>query len=86
VTDIILYTSANCIYCDRAKDLLTKLGIVYNEYRVDIDRKQLNIMMERTGKRTIPQVFIGKYYVGGFDELYHLHQVGQLNLLLQREE
>lgn len=81
---IIIYTSATCPYCIQAKVLLDKKGAAYQEIRVDLDPQALSIMMEKSGRRTVPQIFIGDFHVGGCDELYQLDQDGKLDALLNQ--
>lgn len=79
-----MYTSAVCPYCIRAKALLQKRGVVdMEEVRIDLDPVQRHHMMETTGRRTVPQIFIGDTYVGGCDELYALDARGGLLPLLR---
>ena len=80
---VILYTSENCAYCTRAKQLLTEQGVPYTEKRVDLNADWRTEMLTRSGgRRTVPQIFIGEQHIGGFDELYHLQQTGKLKDLL----
>lgn len=68
-----MYTSAVCPYCIRAKALLQKRGVAaIEEIRIDLDPEQRHHMMEVTGRRTVPQIFIGDTHVGGCDDLYAL--------------
>lgn len=83
--DIVVYSTAWCGYCDRAKALLERKGLVYRDIRVDEDPAERQAMLARTGgRRTVPQVFIGDRHVGGFDELYALDKAGELDTLLGR--
>jgi len=79
---VIVYTTNHCPYCLRAKALLDRKGVSYEEIRVDEDPKQRDIMIEKTGRRTVPQIFINDESIGGFDDLYVLDQNGQLDQLL----
>ena len=80
---ITMYSSAVCPYCVRAEQLLRSKGVTELEtIRVDLDTSRRVEMMERTGRRTVPQIFIGDTYVGGCDELYELEHQGRLNDLL----
>lgn len=81
--EIIIYSSEHCPYCVRAKMLLDKKHAPYSEIRVDLDDAQRDIMIERSGRRTVPQIFIDGYHVGGCDDLYALEQAGKLDPLLQ---
>jgi glutaredoxin 3 len=75
---ILLYTTGWCPSCARAKALLERKGLKYREINVEDDPGQRAEMMTRSGRRTVPQIFIGETHVGGFDELYALEQAGRL--------
>ena len=78
-----MYTTAVCPYCIRAKQLLKAKGVEQiEEIRVDTDPAQRQHMMETTGRRTVPQIFIGDTHVGGCDDLIALDQRGGLLPLL----
>ena len=79
---IIVYSSANCPYCDRAKALLTRKGAQFEEIRVDLDPLAKDRMIELTGRRTVPQIYMGSLHVGGCDDLYALERSGELAKLL----
>jgi glutaredoxin 3 len=79
-----IYTTAVCPYCIRAKQLLTAKGVAHiEEVRIDIDAQARAHMMEVTGRRTVPQIFIGDTHVGGCDDLMALDSQGGLLPLLQ---
>jgi glutaredoxin 3 len=79
-----MYTTAVCPYCIRAKQLLTAKGVAHiEEVRIDIDAQARAHMMEVTGRRTVPQIFIGDTHVGGCDDLMALDSQGGLLPLLQ---
>lgn len=79
-----MYTTAVCPYCIRAKQILQSRGVeAIDEIRVDLDPGQRLSMMEITGRRTVPQIFIGDTHVGGCDDLVALDQQGRLAPLLQ---
>ena len=81
---VLLYSTAVCPYCVRAERLLEAKGVTSIEkIRVDLDPEQRVLMMQRTGRRTVPQIYIGATHVGGFDDLYALDQAGGLDPLLQ---
>ena len=81
--EVVLYTTAICPYCERAKRLLAKKGAAWREVRVDREPAQLEAMLARSaGRRTVPQIFIGARHVGGFDELAALELEGGLDALL----
>ena len=78
-----LYTTLVCPYCQRAKALLKQRGVQQiEEIRVDLEPAQRLAMVERTGRRTVPQIFIGETHVGGCDELIELDRRGALAPLL----
>lgn len=78
-----MYSTAVCPYCIRAKQLLRERGVEQiEEIRVDLDHGQRGKMMEITGQRTVPQIFIGQTHVGGCDELIALDRSGGLVPLL----
>lgn len=79
-----IYTTGTCPYCIRAKQLLQERGVEnFEEIRVDLQPEQRQAMMELTGRRTVPQIFIGTTHVGGCDDLYALDAKGGLTALLQ---
>lgn len=79
-----MYTTQVCPYCLRAKALLKQRGVEeIEEIRVDLDPAQREAMMTQTGRRTVPQIFIGETHVGGCDDLMALDQRGGLMPLLQ---
>ena len=78
-----MYTTAVCPYCTRAKQLLKSRGVAQiEEVRIDTDPAARQQMMDITGRRTVPQIFIGDTHVGGFDDLAVLDQRGGLMPLL----
>jgi glutaredoxin 3 len=81
---VTMYTTAVCPYCIRAKQILKAKGVdQINEIRVDAQPQERMQMMERTGRRTVPQIFIGDTHVGGCDDLVDLDSRGGLVPLLQ---
>ncbi|MGD9587137.1 MAG: glutaredoxin 3 [Brachymonas sp.] len=85
MSQVTMYTTAFCPYCVRAKQLLKNRGVEdIQEIRVDQDAAQRAHMMEITGRRTVPQIFIGDRHVGGCDDLIALDQQGGLMPLLQQ--
>jgi glutaredoxin 3 len=82
---VTLYHTAMCPYCVRAERLLEAKGVTnIHKIRVDLEPEQRMIMMERTGRRTVPQIYIGDTHVGGFDDMYALDQAGKLDPLLKQ--
>ncbi|MFC3149236.1 glutaredoxin 3 [Piscinibacterium candidicorallinum] len=80
---VTMYTTAVCPYCQRAKMLLKQRGVSeINEIRIDTDPAQKDLMIEKTGRRTVPQIFVGDTHVGGCDDLYALDGKGGLVPLL----
>jgi glutaredoxin 3 len=79
---VVVYSTRVCPYCVLAKRLLESKGVPFNEVRIDADVTQRDEMMRRTGRRTVPQVFVGDHHVGGFEELAALERAGQLDPLL----
>ena len=78
-----MYTTAVCPYCVRAERLLESKGVKIEKIRVDLDPEQKATMMQKTGRRTVPQIYVGDTHVGGFDDLYALDQAGRLDPLLK---
>jgi glutaredoxin 3 len=80
---VLMYTTAVCPYCIRAKQLLSARGVTQiEEIRVDLDPDQRDEMMQKTQRRTVPQIYIGDTHVGGCDDLYALDKAGGLQPLL----
>ena len=80
---VTIYTSAHCPYCVRAKQLLQAKGVSQiDEIHINADPSQRDRMIQRTGKRTVPQIFIGDTHVGGCDDLVALDSQGRLEPLL----
>lgn len=80
---IRMYATAVCPYCVRAEQLLRRKGVVdIEKIRIDLDPDRRDEMMNLTGRRTVPQIFIGDYHVGGCDDLYELDRNGGLDPLL----
>lgn len=84
MANIIVYTKKHCPYCDRAKHLLQNKGANFDEISVDLDEKKREQMIEKSGRRTVPQIFINDQSIGGFDELWALEQQGKLDPLLEK--
>ncbi len=80
---VLMYTTGTCPYCQRAEMLLKSKGVAEIEkIRIDLDPQQREEMMRKTSRRTVPQIYIGDTYVGGFDELAALNRAGKLDPLL----
>ena len=83
MANILMYTSAVCPYCMNAERLLASKGVKdINKVRVDLQPEKRNEMMEKTGRRTVPQIFIDDRHIGGFDDLRALDLAGGLDPLL----
>ena len=83
---ILMYSTRVCPYCIRAEQLLAKKGIAADQIekiRVDDHPQQREEMIRITGRRTVPQIFIGERHVGGFDDLAELDAAGELDSLLR---
>jgi glutaredoxin 3 len=80
---IVIYSGRFCGYCTAAERLLQRKNAEYELIKVDEDPAMFDHMIEITGRRTIPQIFIDDYHVGGFDDLSALNQSGKLDELLQ---
>lgn len=80
---VTMYSTAVCPYCVRAEMLLKQRGVTeINTVRIDQDPEQRALMMKRTGRRTVPQIYIGDTHVGGYDDLAALDRAGKLTNLL----
>jgi glutaredoxin 3 len=81
---VVMYTTAICPYCVRAKYLLGNKGVSFDEIRIDNDPEHalMHEMVERSRRHTVPQIFIDDYHVGGYDDLAALEMAGRLNRLL----
>lgn len=81
---VVMYSTGVCPYCVMAERLLTSKGVENIEkVRIDLDPQQRAEMMQKTGRRTVPQIYIGTTHVGGFDDLSALDRQGGLDSLLQ---
>ena len=81
---VLMYSTGVCPYCIMAERLLTAKGVtLIDKIRVDLEPQQRVDMMQKTGRRTVPQIYIGDTYVGGFDDLNALERGGGLDALLQ---
>jgi glutaredoxin 3 len=80
---VTMYISGWCPYCQRAGALMSKKGLTFEEINVDDDVKLHEEMVARSGRRTVPQIFIGDRHVGGCDELFALDGSGELDRLIR---
>jgi glutaredoxin 3 len=78
-----MYCTAACPYCQSAERLLLEKGVQIDKIRVDREPHRRLEMMERSGRRTVPQIWIGERHVGGCDDLYALEREGELDPLLE---
>ncbi|MGN6389763.1 MAG: glutaredoxin 3 [Burkholderiaceae bacterium] len=82
---VLMYSTGVCPYCMMAERLLKAKGVDNIEkVRIDLDPQQRDAMMQKTGRRTVPQIYIGDTHVGGFDDLSALDRAGKLDPLLQQ--
>lgn len=80
---VLMYCTAVCPYCVMAERLLKSKGVDgIDKVRVDLEPQQRQDMVQKTGRRTVPQIYIGETHVGGFDELSALERAGKLDELL----
>lgn len=82
MADIDIYTKATCPFCHRAKALLNSKGVTFNEIAIDGDLVKREVMIKRSGRTTVPQIFINRRHIGGCDDLYELDAHGGLDPLL----
>lgn len=80
---VTMYSTRYCPFCIRAKQLLDAKGVAYEEISVDGDAGLRTEMMQKSGRNTVPQIWIADKHVGGCDELWSLERSGQLDTLLQ---
>ena len=82
MSPVLVYSTRICPYCMMAKRLLQSKGVQYDEVLVDVDSQRRDEMMQRSGRRTVPQIFVGATHVGGYEELAALDRAGKLEPLL----
>ena len=80
---VLMYSTGVCPYCVMAERLFVSKGVTIEKVRVDLEPARRAEMMERTGRRTVPQIYIGETHVGGYDDLAALDQAGKLDELLR---
>lgn len=81
---VVMYTTNWCPYCDRARRLLSAKNVAIEEIDVESAPEKRAEMQQRSGRRTVPQIFIGETHVGGSDDLHALEDAGKLDALLGR--
>ncbi len=78
-----MYSTGVCPYCVMAERLLVSKGVAIEKIRIDLDPEKRGEMMQLTGRRTVPQIYIGETHVGGYDDLAALDQAGKLDEMLR---
>ena len=81
---VLMYTKSWCPYCERARELLKRKGVAFQEIDIETQDGQREAMIRRSGRQSVPQIFIGEHHVGGSDELHALDAAGGLDPLLQQ--
>jgi glutaredoxin 3 len=82
-----MYSTGVCPYCQRAEMLLKARGVTeIDKIRIDLEPARREEMMQKTGRRTVPQIYIGEVHVGGYDDLAALDRVGELEPLLRGQD
>ncbi|ERJ12903.1 glutaredoxin 3 [Haloplasma contractile] len=82
--EIIMYTFTTCPYCIKAKKILESEGIEYKEIEISGDDQKLKELEEKTGYRTVPQIFAGDTFIGGSDDLAKIHREGNLTEVISK--
>lgn len=80
---VLIYTTARCPYCEWSKAMFQEKGVDYEEVRIDTDDEARQAVMEKTGRSSAPQIFIGDVHVGGYDDMVALDEKGELDTLLK---
>ncbi len=80
---VLIYSTATCPYCDRAKLLLKKRNITFTEIRIDEHPEKRIEMQNKSQRQSVPQIFIGEHHIGGCDDLYALDAAGRLEPFFQ---
>ena len=83
MSKVVMYTTGVCPFCIRAKQLFDDIGVLYEEIRVDQNTEIRVEMIQRSGRRTVPQLFIGDRHVGGCDDVQSALQSGELKMWLE---
>jgi len=83
---VMMYSTGVCPYCQMAERLLSAKGVAIEKVRIDLEPDRRAEMMEKTGRRTVPQIYVGETHVGGYDDLAALERAGKLDELLQRPD
>jgi glutaredoxin 3 len=82
MSQVTIYTKPYCPYCIRALDLLDRKGVAYTEVEAAFDPEKRQEMMQRSGRATFPQIFVGDRHIGGCDDMFALEREGKLDPLL----
>jgi glutaredoxin 3 len=82
-TAVLMYSKSWCPYCERARDLLRRKGASFEEIDIEAQPERREEMIRRSGRRTVPQIFIGERHIGGSDDLHGLDAAGALERLLR---
>ena len=80
---VLMYATAACPFCQSAERLLLAKGVTIEKIRVDLEPARRGEMMQKSGRRTVPQIWIGERHIGGCDDLYALDRQGELDPLLE---
>lgn len=83
MAEVIIYSTGYCSYCARARDLLIKKNVSFTDIRVDLDAELREEMIIKSGRHTVPQIFINGQHIGGCDDLHALEAQGTLDQLLR---
>ena len=83
MANVVIYTRKLCGFCTAAKSLLSRKGVAFREFDATFDTKLRQEMMQKSGRTTFPQIFIGNHHVGGCDELMALERAGKLDPMLK---
>jgi glutaredoxin 3 len=86
MTRVVMYCTAACPFCQSAERLLRQKGVDIDKIRVDLEPARRGEMTQKSGRRTVPQIWIGERHVGGCDDLYALERAGELDPLLKGTE
>ena len=82
MVEVIIYTRQACSYCSAAKSLLGQKGVAFTEHDASYDQTLRSEMMQKSGRSTFPQIFIGGKHIGGFDDMNALNRAGSLDAML----
>ena len=77
--EVVMYSTGFCPYCVRAKMLLKKKNVEFTDIRIDLEAHERSVMEQRSGRTSVPQIFIDDFHVGGCDDLFALEQAGELD-------